>query len=120
MGTQEVNQKGVPVQFVIIDTATTEIYTLSLHDALPICGAQQRFPVTNQSAIAAARSEDHVVRQRAFDTILTSYRSEEHTSELQSQSKLVCRLLLEKKTIITYHCSGNSRHSSMQITEPFD
>ena len=38
-----------------------------------IGGAQQRFPVTNQSAIAAARSEDHVVRQRAFDTILTSY-----------------------------------------------
>ena len=38
-----------------------------------IGGAQQRFPVTNQSAIAAARSEDHAVRQRAFDTILTSY-----------------------------------------------
>jgi len=38
-----------------------------------IGGAQQRFPVTNQSAIAAARSEDHVTRQRAFDTILTSY-----------------------------------------------
>ena len=38
-----------------------------------IGGAQQRFPVTNQSAIAAARSDDHVVRQRAFDTILTSY-----------------------------------------------
>ncbi len=38
-----------------------------------IGGAQQRFPVTNQSAIAAARSEDHIVRQRAFDTILTSY-----------------------------------------------
>jgi hypothetical protein len=38
-----------------------------------IGGAQQRFPVTNQSAIAAARSEDYVVRQRAFDTILTSY-----------------------------------------------
>jgi len=38
-----------------------------------IGGAQQRFPVTNQSAIAAARSEDHVVRQRAFDTILNSY-----------------------------------------------
>src|SRR5688500_4691059 len=38
-----------------------------------IGGAQQRFPITNQSAIAAARSEDHAVRQRAFDTILTSY-----------------------------------------------
>lgn len=38
-----------------------------------IGGAQQRFPVTNQSAIAAARSDDHIVRQRAFDTILTSY-----------------------------------------------
>src|SRR6476646_9098343 len=67
--------------FFFNDTATTEIYTLSLHDALPIsnrCAAGDRRP-----------SMDHGIR--------TGWRSEEHTSELQSHSDLVCRLLLEKK-----------------------
>src|SRR5690348_18505805 len=69
--------------FFFNDTATTEIYTLSLHDALPICRK-----VVNQDVFApepAARST------RIWD------RSEEHTSELQSPVHLVCRLLLEKK-----------------------
>src|SRR3972149_11889233 len=67
--------------FFFNDTATTEIYTLSLHDALPIFTRSpigQRFR-TGWAALPATR------------------RSEEHTSELQSQSNLVCRLLLEKK-----------------------
>src|SRR5215208_8503296 len=67
--------------FFFNDTATTEIYTLSLHDALPIsshCGA---------SLLGAARRCAHVRAKR----------SEEHTSELQSRGHLVCRLLLEKK-----------------------
>src|SRR5947207_15789113 len=69
--------------FFFNDTATTEIYTLSLHDALPIsCCA---------SAIARW---DSVTVSIAAETI---GRSEEHTSELQSHSDLVCRLLLEKK-----------------------
>src|SRR5216683_7963908 len=72
--------------FFFNDTATTEIYTLSLHDALPI---STRF-------IAGFMGEANVVsgdlRRRA-----TLTRSEEHTSELQSRSDLVCRLLLEKK-----------------------
>src|SRR2546430_13519949 len=71
--------------FFFNDTATTEIYTLSLHDALPISRAPYRRRDTASSHarfLAAARN-------RA--------RSEEHTSELQSQSNLVCRLLLEKK-----------------------
>src|SRR2546430_9899057 len=73
--------------FFFNDTATTEIYTLSLHDALPICAAaiERRQP-------AQAR------RCRAREiTVDDEHRSEEHTSELQSQSNLVCRLLLEKK-----------------------
>src|SRR5256886_13568883 len=72
--------------FFFNDTATTEIYTLSLHDALPIS-----HPV--RDAVAhhpAGRPRDRPGTVRAR-------RSEEHTSELQSQSNLVCRLLLEKK-----------------------
>src|SRR3972149_12278161 len=68
--------------FFFNDTATTEIYTLSLHDALPICSRQT--PIWSRFAPATAF--------RARRT-----RSEEHTSELQSQSNLVCRVLLEKK-----------------------
>src|SRR5476649_3066671 len=67
--------------FFFNDTATTEIYTLSLHDALPISGASA--PFTRRTA-PASRSTRRC-------------RSEEHTSELQSHSDLVCRLLLEKK-----------------------
>src|SRR5688572_32763520 len=88
-------------------TATAEIYTLSLHDALPIClqrravghaphedppvgpGAGEPLPVGGE-----ARALD-VAGVAAQDRALA--RSEEHTSELQSQSNLVCRLLLEKK-----------------------
>src|SRR2546427_7621490 len=67
--------------FFFNDTATTEIYTLSLHDALPICSLVPRWRHTKY----------FVKRAREV------WRSEEHTSELQSQSNLVCRLLLEKK-----------------------
>src|SRR2546427_5075263 len=80
--------------FFFNDTATTEIYTLSLHDALPISPLQQRetqpttiWPVVRggHRRVSGGRRADRVPR------------SEEHTSELQSQSNLVCRLLLEKK-----------------------
>src|SRR2546430_16373231 len=71
--------------FFFNDTATTEIYTLSLHDALPISlHLYQRY-----LDLRGSRMPDDVV-----EALL---RSEEHTSELQSQSNLVCRLLLEKK-----------------------
>src|SRR2546427_5902442 len=77
--------------FFFNDTATTEIYTLSLHDALPILGEGLSF-----LRLAMARSA-----MPLFGPSLAgrsnSTRSEEHTSELQSQSNLVCRLLLEKK-----------------------
>src|SRR2546430_13102225 len=77
--------------FFFNDTATTEIYTLSLHDALPISGGDHR-PASGGDARQEGDCELQPAR-RAADWL----RSEEHTSELQSQSNLVCRLLLEKK-----------------------
>src|SRR5437899_9953217 len=71
--------------FFFTDSATTEIYTLSLHDALPICFVS----FANWAAISPA------LFVNSFTSITT--RSEEHTSELQSLRHLVCRLLLEKK-----------------------
>src|ERR1039457_7652616 len=73
------------VFFFVNDTATTEIYTLSLHDALPI-SVDVPLPL-GQAAHGACKKLHH--RQR----------SEEHTSELQSPCNLVCRLLLEKKMV---------------------
>src|SRR2546422_2087484 len=92
--------------FFFNDTATTEIYTLSLHDALPISDhLVERPPVHRVSAVA--RLETHVRRLRREQTFGNRHdrrtgrhqlpRSEEHTSELQSRLHLVCRLLLEKK-----------------------
>src|SRR2546430_9727934 len=73
--------------FFFNDTATTEIYTLSLHDALPISAEE------SHGASLRKKQAAHVAIGRAQ----CLKRSEEHTSELQSQSNLVCRLLLEKK-----------------------
>src|SRR5258708_29328779 len=74
--------------FFFNDTATTEIYTLSLHDALPIsCG-----PCWRQSSANAGGRRRRICRPPPRPG-----RSEEHTSELQSPDHLVCRLLLEKK-----------------------
>src|SRR2546421_6741288 len=77
--------------FFFNDTATTEIYTLSLHDALPIfisrAAGTMPLAITADTASPAVRSALKSARPR----------SEEHTSELQSRSDLVCRLLLEKK-----------------------
>src|SRR3954463_16837223 len=88
------------------DTATTEIYTLSLHDALPISRRDERRGGALQGLYEAHDRLDPV-------------RSEEHTSELQSNDKLVCRLLLEKKkknndacTIIEGHTEGEKVHGT--------
>src|SRR5437867_8463139 len=75
--------------FFFNDTATTEIYTLSLHDALPICW--WRGPRTSSS------QRRHTNRTCWSWRVSSGWRSEEHTSELQSPYDLVCRLLLEKK-----------------------
>src|SRR5438874_12760818 len=81
--------------FFFNDTATTEIYTLSLHDALPIFEIQVRAPTGTR----LERTEDRIkdVEEFITETIGDDLRSEEHTSELQSRRDLVCRLLLEKK-----------------------
>ena len=97
--------------FFFNDTATTEIYTLSLHDALPIWGAAaarigkykkaealpQRAPGSIKSGALPQREMGSIRSRGAAAARIGKYRSEEHTSELQSLTNLVCRLLLEKK-----------------------
>src|SRR5438132_5292388 len=76
------------------DSANTEIYTLSLHDALPI----SRYRARKALQLQRDGHDQHVQRQLdGLDPDRAADRSEEHTSELQSHSDLVCRLLLEKK-----------------------
>src|SRR2546430_8749577 len=97
--------------FFFNDTATTEIYTLSLHDALPI-SVGRRDPCSSRASLADAIRRHwlclgSIDDARCLPVQNGKRRSEEHTSELQSQSNLVCRLLLEKKKkkhIDSYHC----------------
>src|SRR2546421_6838963 len=91
----------MPILFFFFnDTATTEIYTLSLHDALPISAClssavdDKKQRVSHRSLMRASPSFRLHFCPLPFASCL---RSEEHTSELQSRSDLVCRLLLEKK-----------------------
>src|SRR3954467_12654502 len=91
--------------FFFNDTATTEIYTLSLHDALPICRKSKPWP----KPFCSSRAEPRVCM-----------RSEEHTSELQSHDNLVCRLLLEKKAErvgAPPHCTVEPRPRPPSISE---
>src|SRR5207249_8396977 len=99
--------------FFFIDPSTSEIYTLSLHDALPICcsaaGERRRSssrlhdrprypPCRRASRMPAERRRADARRRPALPRVAAQpARSEEHTSELQSRFDLVCRLLLEKK-----------------------
>src|SRR3712207_8386127 len=90
--------------FFFNDTATTEIYTLSLHDALPICCRRGRRPPPARSRCRRAPAAAPAPRLRpprrpapGPPARPARRRSEEHTSELQSRQYLVCRLLLEKK-----------------------
>src|SRR5437870_8597495 len=83
--------------FFFTHTAPTEIYTLSLHDALPICSTREvvaGFVTPARASVELAETEMTVSDHRTHAQFL---RSEEHTSELQSRGHLVCRLLLEKK-----------------------
>src|SRR2546430_13330374 len=103
--------------FFFNDTATTEIYTLSLHDALPIFTRQPGDPGRSGSQKRNGRldGERHQIEipparragapQEVRQVTAVVVRSEEHTSELQSQSNLVCRLLLEKKKKTHTLCS---------------
>src|SRR2546421_9018368 len=84
--------------FFFNDTATTEIYTLSLHDALPIFSWNSSASAGNGSSGPYPRSRRAArLRVTIAPRASAATRSEEHTSELQSRSDLVCRLLLEKK-----------------------
>src|SRR5256885_3917196 len=96
--------------FFFNDPATTEIYTLSLHDALPFCAADDRPALDDQGlhpgarqvrrrheAVVSGPQHDDVERFAHHPRPRMNLRSEEHTSELQSPCNLVCRLLLEKK-----------------------
>src|SRR5207247_10323437 len=87
--------------FFFNDPPTTEIYTLSLHDALPISGR---------------RARRHLRRHRARSRPPRQPRSEEHTSELQSRVDLVCRLLLEKKNIYLRERMTQDRHAEYRRT----
>src|SRR3712207_8969051 len=80
--------------FFFNDTATTEIYTLSLHDALPIFKIIIRYHLMSIGMAIIKKTRDYCCEDVEKRELL---RSEEHTSELQSRQYLVCRLLLEKK-----------------------
>src|SRR5260370_585604 len=95
--------------FFFNDTATTEIYTLSLHDALPIC------PLAPQGAGRGPRP-GRPRRRGNLRGGRPGRRSEEHTSELQSHLNLVCRLLLEKKK--RKHTSGGVVHHVTDAVHP--
>src|SRR5258708_31459182 len=100
--------------FFFNDTATTEIYTLSLHDALPI------FPVSDVCVCRRMSPR----RRGTFSAVRCSFmraatvRSEEHTSELQSPDHLVCRLLLEKKKYAAMsHFRARNAPSSTRVRQ---
>src|SRR5260370_15008971 len=105
--------------FFFNDTATTEIYTLSLHDALPICvlrsdsvgmdwsrtvGRNRSAQIGNDEGLVVGHNRSSTI-QNNDSTEVGQDRSEEHTSELQSHLNLVCRLLLEKKNRHVRHQS---------------
>src|SRR3712207_8396489 len=100
---------GNSVVFFFNDTPTPEIYTLSLHDALPISSpcampTAARPPRRRwRRRTRSARSRRRGCRARRRRSRRSRRRSEEHTSELQSRQYLVCRLLLEKKNITYFH-----------------
>src|SRR2546422_7572817 len=107
---------SVTLFFFFNDTATTEIYTLSLHDALPISPSDDR---VHDHPLRPIQDVDLAIREGGHVQL---GRSEEHTSELQSRLHLVCRLLLEKKkessqllrskTAHPIHRPQSIRHSS--------
>src|SRR3712207_7807461 len=105
--------------FFFNDTATTEIYTLSLHDALPILPTEN-YTMDNRwlleyvwALFVASNYQKLEVLQSARLLLLLSSvrRSEEHTSELQSRQYLVCRLLLEKKKQLTHITHSSHKYN---------
>src|SRR5436309_12042787 len=101
--------------FFFNDTAPTKLYTLSLHDALPISTGRRRSHRTAGICVHVPQYEHGVVRGRHVGDAGGGpiLRSEEHTSELQSRENLVCRLLLEKKKKTT---DTNTYHQHISST----
>src|SRR6266567_2072397 len=103
---------GTSARFFFNDTATTEIYTLSLHDALPTSPRSK--PTSSRTTCS---SSTRSTAWRPWSRRFSTPRSEEHTSELQSQSNLVCRLLLEKKKTNTAgrypHITSKPHHTPL-------
>src|SRR5258707_9791657 len=98
--------QGQYIIFFFNDTATTEIYTLSLHDALPISTAS-----TTSRALPTLRPKTRSMSVISdMDRVLGRNRSEEHTSELQSRQYLVCRLLLEKKKLYVFSIDLSAKY----------
>src|SRR3712207_8978060 len=97
--------------FFFNDTATTEIYTLSLHDALPISSSWGPYAATACATSTGTHPSDACASTASrsasagWTIRCSSPRSEEHTSELQSRQYLVCRLLLEKKKKLKHNIS---------------
>src|SRR5256885_11173498 len=107
--------EGVSAFFFFNDTATTEIYTLSLHDALPISAPSAPYGSRLPDIRPGARGI-RALRQAPISWYLgREQRSEEHTSELQSPCNLVCRLLLEKKKMTILY----SVQTGMQVMPTF-
>src|SRR2546429_7105073 len=105
--------------FFFNDTATTEIYTLSLHDALPISDA--RIVIHHQDLVGAVGRSGHVHPRSVICNSRHCYqlaRSEEHTSELQSRLHLVCRLLLETKKTASSGTLTKVRTSTLDYAAP--
>src|SRR5437016_8249847 len=114
------SRSGIAFLFFFNDTPTTEIYTLSLHDALPI--SEYRAPYREAFGRRPDRGGDRGLDQSPDAARPELRRSEEHTSELQSLTNLVCRLLLEKKKrqdwLALVYCARLST-SLMSISRPW-
>src|SRR5256885_8843992 len=105
--------------FFFNDTATTEIYTLSLHDALPISRPMKPLASRKSSEMPANRLRRPQTRCCTVNWLSHSgaaSRSEEHTSELQSPCNLVCRLLLEKKQTAPWTMLATLSRTALPIT----
>src|SRR2546422_8085841 len=108
--------------FFFNDTATTEIYTLSLHDALPISSTRRTISAALGDRVFGLRPPGRVPAR--FNRLQPwglhrreGARSEEHTSELQSRLHLVCRLLLEKKKSNNYNLGYDPSHAERDVLE---
>src|SRR5438445_7054686 len=99
--------------FSSLDPASTEIYTLSLHDALPISDDHALRRELADRSLLRGLGDSEVGHEHVAGTV--EQRSEEHTSELQSRQYLVCRLLLEKKNL-TY--ASNCFGTAIAISSP--